>query len=289
MTFANTLQSDEDIYAGLARSEGVVEITFRKSDGISALSHMYQSGCGRVRFPSVDNNLAPEAVLINTSGGLTGGDRMTYKVIAEKNSSLTVTGQAAEKIYKSVGPDVHVTSDIFVEAGAILEWLPQETIIFNNARLNRVNRVNLQKGANFIGVEATVLGRLAHKEIVRDFALIDGWEISLDGDLIWYDRFRFDGDLQDVKARSALLDGAQAFATLISYAPEGSGLLDMIREAAEEMNTKIGASEIEPGFIITRLLDEDPYGLRKSLKKLISLIRSEISDADVPMPTVWEV
>lgn len=289
MTFASTLPSDQIDATAFARSVGRVEISVEREGLETNLKHLFQSGCGRVRFPSVDNTHAPEAVLINTSGGLTGGDLMSYDIAVKRNANLTVSGQAAEKIYKSIGPDVSIETQMRVAPGAYLEWLPQETILFNKARLKRINKVDLTEDAQFLAVEATIFGRQAHGETVHEAALIDGWEVRIDGKLVWFDRFKFEGLMSKVLSRPAMLNGARAMATLILVGPANPALLEAIREYAVDKSGKIGATILEGGPMVVRLLDEDPYLMRKNMIELISIARTKMTGAARPMPASWEV
>jgi urease accessory protein len=289
VTYVNISPSDRGAKARLARSDGRVEISFAHTENGSSLRHLFQSGCGRVRFPHVEDRPLPEAVLINTAGGLTGGDQMIYEVKLAEKACLTVTGQAAEKIYKSLGDDVCIETDIHVDDHAYLEWLPQETILFEKGRLHRTNRVNLSETAQFLGVEATFLGRRAHGESLTEAALFDGWEIRKAGRLVWYDRFRFEGNMDRDLAAPALLGDARAFGTLILSAPAAGPLLDSIREMSANLQTRIGATLLEDDFLVIRLLDEDAKRFRESLVQLIQMIRKQTVGADIPLPTVWKV
>ncbi len=289
MTFANTLQSNQDISAALPRSKGRVEISFEHDGATSCLKHLYQSGCGRVRFPLVEEHHCPEAVLINTSGGLTGGDVMSFDVTLHENTELTVSGQAAEKIYKSIGPMVKIEARLDVQDGAYLEWLPQETILFDQARLQRVNKVALTKNSRLLAVEATILGRLAHGEVVREASLVDGWEIMRDGKMIWFDRFRFEGNMHDVLGRSALMDGATSFATLVVAAPDADQFLQIARAAEQNVTSRMGSTALEDDLVIIRLLDKDPQSLRKNLVYIIQQLREKMHGSALSMPAAWEV
>lgn len=286
MTFVNTSLSE---IPDLARSEGRVEVGFKLSRGKSSLKHLYQSGCGRVRFPSVDHFEIPEAVLINTAGGLTGGDKMHFDITVSEEAKLTVTGQAAEKIYKSIGPEVEIEANLNVERGAYLEWLPQETILFEKARLRRMNSVHLAPDSIFLGVESTILGRRAHGETLTDASLTDGWKIWRDGKLVWFDQFRLNGKLDELAAKPALLDGATAFATVILSVNKSDKYLQLVRDEAEACSSKAGATRFDDGLVIIRLLDANAYSLRQSLVRILVCLRNELAGTEVPMPTVWEV
>lgn len=289
VTFANTSLSRGPEEFDLARSEGRVEISFGQSKGISRLKHLFQSGCGRVRFPSVDHVDTPEAVLINTSGGLTGGDRMDYDILVEENAKLTVSGQAAEKIYKSIGPDVIIETTMRVQEGAHLEWLPQETILFDKARLRRLNKVELSSECVFLALEATILGRRAHGECLTDASLVDGWKIWRDGKLIWFDQFRLSGDMDTYLAKPALLGGATAFATIILVCPDIPKYVKLLRDEQENYGSKVGVTAFDDGLLVLRVMDEEAYGLRLSLVTILNRLRNELAEADIAMPAVWEV
>jgi len=289
VTRVNILTFDEKALPELARSQGRVAVSFVKKGGDTCLQHLYQSGCGRVHFPTVDNQAYPEAVLINTAGGLTGGDDVSVEITVHEKAKVTVTGQAAEKIYKSVGPYVTSQTDLQVAAGAYLEWLPQETILFNQARLHRVTKVDIEAGARLLAVEATVLGRQAHGETMTNAALIDGWEIRREGHLVWFDRFRFDGNMEQALKRSALLGGANAFATIVLVASEIPEFVKLAREIADDTNGFIGVTSFDDTLMVVRVLNRDPYSLRKDVVRMLQNLRQKLAGAVVPMPAVWEV
>ncbi len=286
---AATLPFEQGEKPRLARSEGRVEVSFVSKSEKSSLQKLYQSGCGRVRFPDVENRLSPEAVLINTSGGLTGGDVMEYAATVEKDALLTVTGQAAEKIYKSLGDQVLVTADLNVHAGASLEWMPQETILFNKSHLVRRNKVHLHPDAYFLGVEANVFGRTAYGEAVREITLSDGWEIYEEGRLIWYDRFKVDGDAEELFKRPTLLDGAIAAGTIILYWAKAEEQVDILRELADGLDSRIGVTALESNLVIVRMMNKDAALFRKNLIMLLQKIREIKAGTEVPLPTVWKV
>ncbi|MBO6825331.1 MAG: urease accessory protein UreD [Sneathiella sp.] len=284
-----TLPYKQGVTPRLARSEGQVEVSIIQKNGNSVIKRLFQSGCGRVRFPEVDHKDLPEAVLINTSGGLTGGDGMAYRLSAEAGAGLTVTGQAAEKIYKSLGDPVHINSDITVGADAYLEWMPQETILFDRSHLDRLNRVELEETATFLGVEANVFGRTAHGEVVRDIKIRDAWQVRRGGKLIWFDRFLFDGNAHEELSRPALLNGAVAMGTIICAGKNVAELVDPLREKSEEMESRVGISALEDDFIILRIMDENAARFRVHMMTIIRVLRNSLRGGDNPMPTVWKI
>lgn len=297
MTFENILLSDpasivasvtsHNQTAALARSEGRVELTYRRREAGSALAHLYQRGCGRVRFPTVDHAEYPEAVLINTAGGLTGGDHMTYQVTLEAGASVTISGQAAEKIYRSVGTTAVIEAEMRLAAGTVLEWLPQETILFEKSRLRRMNSVYLETGSRLIALEATLFGRTAHGEILTSASVRDGWKIWRDGKLLWFDNFMLEGDIDAQSQRPAVLDGARGMATILIADDRAESFLEVARKLAEECGVR-AAVTCRDELLIMRVLSSNGYELRKSLARVLTGIRSYLAGHPVALPKVWE-
>ncbi|MEH6546740.1 MAG: urease accessory protein UreD [Sneathiella sp.] len=296
MTFENSLPSSalpltEPVLsaasAPLARSEGRVEIRMKMRDNQSHLSHLYQRGCGRVRFPSIDRLDFPEAVLINTAGGLTGGDAMSYDVELEPTTRLTISGQAAEKIYRSVGTVTNISSEIRLSENSFLEWLPQETILFEKSRLKRLNNVHLRLGSRLLALEATVFGRKAHGENLTDVQIQDGWKIWRDGKLLWFDNFKVTDNFQAILRSPAHLDNARAMATFLIADEKAEEYVDMVRDVATLLDARVGTTS-RNGLLITRILAKDGYSLRKSLTAILQHVRSKLAGEPVPLPKVWE-
>jgi len=273
--------------ASLARSEGRVEIRMKIRDGQSRLSHLFQRGCGRVRFPSIDRSAFPEAVLINTAGGLTGGDMMSYDIELEPATKLTLSGQAAEKIYRSVGTVAKISSEIRLSENSFLEWLPQETILFEKSRLKRLNSVHLLPESRLLAVEATVFGRKAHGEDLTDIQIQDGWKIWRDGKLLWVDNFKVTEDFQTILQSPALLNNARAMATFLIADEMAEKYADLVRDISAPADVRVGTTSRD-GLLITRILAKDGYSLRKTVVAILQTVRSELAGEDVPLPKVWE-
>ena len=165
------------------RTKGVARLATKSVAGKTRLDIFYQESAAKIRMPeSYDGRM--EAVLINTSGGLTGGDRISWQVDAGANTDVTVTTQACERIYKSAGGHAEVNTTLSAGADAVLHWLPQETILFDQGALKRTLDVTLHETAEFIGLEAVLLGRKAMGEIVRSGLFRDRWRIRRSGALI---------------------------------------------------------------------------------------------------------
>ena len=260
------------------RAKGTGRLAVKRSGGKSRIDVLFQEGCAKIRLPDTfDETL--EAVLINTSGGLTGGDRMNWRVDAGSNTDVVVTTQACEKVYKASDGAAEVEAHLTADEGAKLCWLPQETILFDYGHLNRRLDVDLADDSEFLALEAVILGRTAMGEVVNTGLFRDRWRVRRAGRLIHAEEARLDGAINDIAAMSAVLNGNLAFATMLYCGPNAEGLLPKIQ--ALLANAEGGVSQWE-GKMIVRLAAEDGFALRKLLIPVISLLRKGAA-----LPKVW--
>ena len=253
--------------------------SFRLRAGQSRLERLYQDGCAKIRLPTPLPGAAPEAVLINTAGGLTGGDRIQTSVTVGVGAAAVMTTQACERIYRSTGDDATVSNRVDVREGGWMAWLPQETILFDGGRLKRSIEADLQGDARLLAVEAIIFGRTAMGEQVRDGALHDRWRIRRDGRLIFADDFRIGGDIAARLQRPATLGGNVAMATVLYAGPEPERLLDAARD---HVGPDGGASAWD-GKLVVRLIAEGGLALRRRLEPLLqTLLGGQM------LPKVWQ-
>src|SRR5690242_538422 len=199
-------------HAWLPRSEGSLRLSFQRRGAATALDVLHQAGVLRARFPKPEAHAVPEAVLVNTAGGLTGGDRLTIDVALDEATSLTVTSAAAEKIYRARADEAAIRIGINLKAGARLAWLPQPTILFDAARFDRRTEVDLAGDATFLAVEILIFGRAAMGEDVQRGLCRDLWRVRREGKLAFADSLLLDGAIAATLDRPAALDGARATA-----------------------------------------------------------------------------
>jgi urease accessory protein len=238
------------------RSIGHVRLRVER-DGIAV---MREAGSAKCRMPRGSN----EAILINTSGGLAGGDLMQVDAEAGDGATLALTTQAAERVYRTLGPAAEVRVNLRAEKGAHLFWIPQETILFDNAALGRKLSVELAEGSRFLAVEPMVFGRKEMGEKVGRISVTDRWEIRRSGRLIHAEAFQ----MQPAMAESpTTLAGNSAAATVVFIADEADQLLDAIRQV---LGPQDGASAWN-GKLVARLLAKDGFALRKVLVPVLSL------------------
>ena len=250
--------------------------------GASVLGDLRHSGCLKALFPRGPSDRL-NAVLVNTSGGITGGDDLRIAGRVGTGSRLSLTSQAAERIYRASGTvPAQVNTRITVEAGARLDWLPQETILFDAARLDRRLRVDLSGDARCLVAETLVFGRTAMGEHVRQLQLSDRIEIWRDGAPLFIDRMRLAGDAVDRLSRRATAGGAVAMAAVICACPPDS--LDArhnLERLRPGLPAEAGASLIRPGLLFLRLTASDSFTLRRTLLPLLADLN------DGPLPRTW--
>ncbi|HUC61446.1 MAG TPA: urease accessory protein UreD [Alphaproteobacteria bacterium] len=269
----------------LERSRGAAEIRFAPG-AVGGIAHLYQRTPCRALFPRVEAGDPQTAVLLTTSGGITGGDRLEIAIGAEAGAEALATTQAAEKIYRSLGADATIELRLEAEAGATLEWLPQETILFDRARLVRRTAVVVAAGARLLALEMLVFGREAHGERLRSGRLLDSWRVKYDGRLVWADGLKLEGDLAFMLDRRAGFDGARALATLVYLAPDAPGRLELARELVEGAASRAGASVVGP-VLIARFLGRDALALRRDVVRFVAGFRAAALGLPARLPRVW--
>jgi urease accessory protein len=266
--------------AALERARGTTRLAARAEGGRTLLSENYQSGSAKLRFPRPPSGDPFTAVLVNTAGGITGGDRFSWSVAVGANASATVAGQAAERIYRRTAGDATVETVLAVAEGGALDWLPQETILFDRSSLNRTLTADLAPSARLLAVESIVLGRTAMGEATRDVTVRDSWRIRRGGRLVFADGLRFDGDTTLTLAGAATGNGAHALATVVLVAPEAESAIDRARAALIDSAGEAGVSAWN-GMLVARLIATGGQALRADVTRLIETLSGR------PMPRVW--
>jgi urease accessory protein len=289
MTFADTLPSEpEPQDPALQRAVGQARLSIRREGGGSRLERLFQEGAAKIRLPNVAKGALPEAVLINTAGGLTGGDRFSVEVDIGEGAGAVVTSQACEKIYRSSGGAARVENSLRIGEGGFCAWLPQETILFDKARLERRIDVDLARDARLLAVEPIILGRLAMGETVQAGSLRDRWRIRRQGRLVHADDFRLEGDVGMLTGAAPLLADNRAAVTIVLMAEDAEDHLAAVREALGE--SEDGAVSAWDGRMIVRLLALSGQKLRALMIPLIELLLARLAPGGktgAALPRVW--
>ena len=268
------------VVVALERARGIARLAV-SADGLhTRLVENYQSGSAKIRFPRAHAGDPFTAVLVNTAGGITGGDRFSWSVTVGKSASATVTAQAAERIYRRTSGDATVETCLSVADSGALDWLPQETILFDRSSLKRTLTADVAPSAHLLAVESIVLGRTAMGETTRDVTVRDSWRIRRGGRLVFADGLRFDGNTAVTLAGTATGKGAKALATIVLVAPEAESVIDRARSALIDSAGEAGVSAWN-GMLVARLIAPDGQALRTDVVRLIETLRGRA------MPRVW--
>ena len=272
--------------AVLERADGAVRLALGRRDGRTRIETLYQRAPARVLFPDVPADQPVQAVLINTAGGIAGGDRIAIEIQAGVGTVATATTQAAEKIYRALDAPARLETRIAIADGAWFEWLPQETILFDGARLDRRLAFDLAPGARLLAAETVLFGRAARGEQMRHGQLLDSWAVRRDGHLVWADRLRLTGDIRAQLDRPFGFAGAVGLTTLLHAGPEAASFLPRAREIAAAEPAE-GAATLVNGILLIRFLDRDGARLRESAASAAMTLRHEIAGLSPTPPRVW--
>lgn len=240
------------------------------------LARFYQQGCLKARIP---NGPVFEAVALNISGGIAGGDALETALTLHPGAVLTFTTQAAERVYRALEGPSQVVTRVNISQGAQLAYLPQETILFDGFSLDRQLDVSLSGDAEFLGVESLVFGRLAMGEVVRAGVLHDRIRLRRDGKMLWQDITRLDGNIAAALNRPGVAAGAKAVASIFATGPNLAGKLPALRTALEGAHA--GASWTGD-VLIARILAPDGAQLRSIVARALLALR------EVGVPRVWQ-
>jgi len=260
------------------RAVGSVEFGVRSTDGRTRRGLVREAGSLRVRFPSPETD-ALSAVLINTAGGVAGGDRFSVCVDAEADAHVTVTTAAAEKIYRSHGPAAELGVYLKVAERARVAWLPQETILFDRAALTRRIDIELAATASLLCAEIVVFGRTAMGEQLRQGSYLDRWQLRRAGKLVFAETLRLDGEIGEKLKSRATASGGTAIATVL-IVPGDEALVAQLRERGEQFGSEWGVSAWN-GFALARFCGADAARLRVDVAALLNTIDGKI------LPRIW--
>ena len=260
------------------RAVGGIALTVSARDGITRRARVHEHGSLRVRCPGAPADEL-EAVMINTAGGMAGGDRFTLDVTAQPGASLVVTTAAAEKVYRALDAATTVDVKLSIGAGASLAWLPQETILFDRARLRRSIEIDLTDDARLLLAEAIVFGRTGMGEVMDDCGLFDRWRLRRNGRLVHAEAMRLDGAITGKLARPAIANGGVAVATVLAV-PGDDTTAAAVRALEGQFRGEVGISAWK-GLAIARLCATDGAALRHDLVAVLSAMRM------AALPRLW--
>jgi len=260
------------------RARGAVAFDVQLQDGATRRRHLHESGSLRVRFPSPEGE-GLSAVLVNTAGGIAGGDRFDIEIAAGEGTRLTLTTAAAEKIYRAADAAAELSIALRLAAGAHLSWLPQETILFDRARVSRRIDIDLAEGASLLLCEIVVFGRAAMGERMQGGQFVDRWRTRRGGRLVFAETVRLDDDVGEKLARPAIAKAGAAIGTAL-IVPGDEPVVERIREASDSFGGEVGISAWN-GFAMARFCAQDAAMLRADMVAVLGRA------SGVPLPRLW--
>src|ERR1700682_6005676 len=261
----DTTSASSAIFAA-NRARGSVTFDVQQVEGVTRRRRLHESSSLRVRFPSPEAD-GLSAVFVNTAGGVAGGDRFDIEIATGQGSRLAVTTAAAEKVYRAQGPAAQFNIALKVAAGSHLAWLPQETILFDRARLSRRIDIDLAESASLLLCEIVVFGRAAMGERMLHGEFVDRWRMRRGGRLVFAETVRLDGDIGEKLTRSAIAKGGVAIGTAL-IAPGDEALVQRIRERSESLGGEGGLSASK-GFAMARFCAQDAARLRADMMAVL--------------------
>jgi urease accessory protein len=260
------------------RARGAVAFDVRSVDGVTRRGAVHESGSLRVRFPSPEGE-GLSAVFVNTAGGVAGGDRFDIEIAAGEGARLTLTTAAAEKVYRATGEPAELNIALKVADGAHLSWLPQETILFDRARMSRRIDIDLAEGASLLLCEIAVFGRAAMGERMERGAFVDRWRMRRGGRLVFAETVRLEGDIGAKLKRPAIASGGVAIGTAL-IVPGDAILVERIREIASSFGGEAAISAWN-GFAMARFCAQDAARLRADMMTVLGRA------SPAPLPRLW--
>ena len=265
------------------RAQGKLILGFKRLGAATKIDTLFQQGALKARLPRPQDAALCEAVTLNISGGVAGGDELDTVVALAPGAQVALASQAAERIYRALGPAARIRTKLTVQEGARLDYLPQETILFDRFALDRELEIDLHGDAEFVGVETLLFGRLAMGETVQFGALRDQIRLRHDGRLVFQDMTRLEGGIAAQLQRRAVANGARAVAGLIIAGPQAEQKLDTLRAVLHTAPGIVAGASAFENMIFARLLAPDGASLRQCLISALEACRGGRK-----LPRVWQ-
>ena len=271
------MQHDTKPLPEFQRAQGRVELGFSFQSNFNYLEHLYQAGCLKALIPK-NYSEVPDVILINTSGGITGGDELQIQANVGEKVNVCLTTQTAERAYKSCQGIGKIEVDLSLENRSKLDWIPQETILFDESAIKRTIKVDMLEHSHLLMVESIILGRQAMGECVRNNLFLDQWKILRNNKPIYLESLKLSN--ANELSGFATLGKNKALATILYIAPDSEERLEQMRKILQETDVLGGASAWD-GKLVVRLISEYPRFLRLALINILTQFRER------SLPRVW--
>ena len=269
---------------------GQGNIKFSYRDGRTNLFHLYQSDPIRVLFPDVSSEEIKQGIIVITSGGLVGGDKISLALKYGEKTSAMIMAQAAEKVYGSSEAICLMEVDLEANTHAWAEYLPQETILFDNARLNRTTRIRAAADSQVLAGEIVVFGRKGSGETFSSGYLRDSWEVWRDNKLVWIDALLLEKNIPQVFNHPACLKNINGAATIVFISDNVGTYLEYARNLIKDPEENIRVSvSVTNGVLIARFMGEDPLNLRNAFGNFWQNFRHQVASLPNSLPRLWHI
>lgn len=265
----------------MQRSTGRAALRLGARDGGPIVEDLFQTGSARVFVPRTGRGLE-DAIFVNTSGGLTGGDRLDYALTLAADLTFTASTQTAERAYLAGDDPARIRVGAQVGPGGRLVWLPQETILFEGSNLDRRTEIDLATGASCVLVETVILGRLAMKERPRAARLSDRRMIRIAGRPVWAENIRIDARVLAASGSAAMLGDCTCFGVLVLVGAGAETAADSIPAIPPPVSVSSAVSGWN-GRTILRLQSPDPWALKLHLARVAARLTGR------PIPKSWQI
>ena len=267
----------EIMHQPLERATGTLKATIIGSG--NRIGELYQKGSSRLFFPK-NFSKTMECVLINTAGGITGGDKFKCSIKASEESSILVTTQASEKVYRAINGSAEVETQLSISKNSKLVWLPQDTILFSESNLSRKIIIHIEDGAEFLAFDQIVLGRSAMGENIVKSNLHDNWKIYYRNKLIYFDQ---SGWKNNVPLNCAGLKNIRSYASFFYVGPKVEAYEQKLKNIKQVIKNVYLGSSLRNDCLLVRMFGSDAKAIKD---RAIHLLR-DIWQLDIP--NVWKV
>ena len=276
---------------GKVSTNGKAKLLFEVDEnGATRLKELYQSDPLRIFFPNTPDQDILQAALVNVSGGLVGGDKISADIQLGKNTKAVIAAQSAEKVYRSSGEDTRMEIKIKVGPGSWLEFLPQETILFQGSRLRRQIDISIEGDGSLVAGEILIFGRRGYGEYFESGLIHESWEIERDGRLLWADTLHMEKNIASTINHPACFDGAVAMATVIYAGPNAKDNLLVIQNLLIATDSDVLSSvTCINGVMIIRWLGSNALDVRNDFGAFWCAFRSKIADLPEKLPRLWNM
>jgi len=266
--------------------EARLELRFERERARTVLAARRHVGPLRVQKP-----LYPEGpdvcqvIVVHPPGGIVAGDSLAISIDAGERAHAQLTTPGAAKWYRSQGLVARAETTVAAASGAFVEWLPQDTMLFDGARASIALRVLLASDARFIGWDVTSLGRTESGERFGAGSLRQSVDLVRDGTLVWCERTVLGGGSRVLQS-SAILRGAPVFGTLLAT---GSAVDDAVIAACRAVSCAPGDGSITllPQVFVARYRGDSADAARMYFVTLWRLLRPVLAGRDAVPPRIW--